>query len=219
LLQSQFIDIATIESTTGRFLGPYHAAVNLVASADGAAMAEAYVVGMVVPQEQPDEDDRASNDIEALFGDSSDGDVVVPAMMDEQVALLASFETAHCEEGTHEFMAAKREALAAMLVVRANAAREAMRLAVQEKAAHVAARMAKAAADATAQEEMARDRRHWEPGTRTWPRQGALARSRSSPASAATARTWHTAVPPAPARPTARARTPSMPAGTTTCCR
>jgi hypothetical protein len=44
LLQSQSVDIATIESTVGPFLGPYHAAVDLVASADATAMAEAYVV-------------------------------------------------------------------------------------------------------------------------------------------------------------------------------
>jgi hypothetical protein len=34
---------------------------------------------MVVPKEQPDEEDGASDDIEALFSDSSNGDVVVPA--------------------------------------------------------------------------------------------------------------------------------------------
>jgi hypothetical protein len=56
-------------------------------------MAEAYMFGTVVPQEQPEEQDDTSNDIEALFGDSSDGDMTVPATMDEQVALLASFET------------------------------------------------------------------------------------------------------------------------------
>jgi hypothetical protein len=111
LLQSQSIDIATVESTAGPFLGPYHAAVYLVASADGAAMAEAYVVGMVVPQEQPDEEDGMDDDIEALFGDSSDGDVVVPVMTDELVALLAFFETPHREEGTRQFMAAERRLL------------------------------------------------------------------------------------------------------------
>jgi hypothetical protein len=100
LLQSQSVDIATVESTAGPFLGPYHTAIELVASADDVAMAEAYVVGIVVLQEQPDEEDGASDEIEALFGDSSDDDVVVMAMMDEQVALLASFETAYREEGT-----------------------------------------------------------------------------------------------------------------------
>jgi hypothetical protein len=84
-----------------------------------------------------------SDDIEALLGESSDGDVVMPAMMDKQVAVLASFETAHREEGTCQFMAAEREALAAMLVVRANAARE-------------AARVAKAAAELAAREEATR---------------------------------------------------------------
>jgi hypothetical protein len=48
LLQSQSFDVATFESMVGPFLGPYHATVDLVASADDAAMAEAYVVGMVV---------------------------------------------------------------------------------------------------------------------------------------------------------------------------
>jgi hypothetical protein len=71
-------------------------------------MAKAYVdvVGMVVPQEQPEEEEEgASNDIEALFGDSSDGDAAVPATTDEQVALLASFETVHREQVTRQFMA------------------------------------------------------------------------------------------------------------------
>jgi hypothetical protein len=49
---------------------------------------------------RPDEKDGASDDIKALFGDSSDGDVVMPVTTDEQVALMASFETAHREEGT-----------------------------------------------------------------------------------------------------------------------
>jgi hypothetical protein len=138
LLQSQSVDIATVESTVGPFLGPYHAAVDLMASADNAAMAEAYVVGMVMPQEQPDEEDDTSDDIEGLFSDSSDGDVIIPATTDEQVVLLASFETAHHEEGTRQFMAAEWEALAAMLVVRANAAREAAGVAAHEKVARVA---------------------------------------------------------------------------------
>jgi hypothetical protein len=51
LLQSWSVDIATAESTAGPFLGPYRATIDLVASADDTAMAEAYVVGMVVPQE------------------------------------------------------------------------------------------------------------------------------------------------------------------------
>jgi hypothetical protein len=88
----------------------------------------------------------------------------VPATTDEQVALLASSETAHCEEGTRQFTAAEREALAAMLVVRANAAREvvranvareATRVAAQEEAARVAARVAEAAAELAVQEEAA----------------------------------------------------------------
>jgi hypothetical protein len=74
LVQVQFVDVATVESTVGPFLKPYHAAVNLVASADAAAMAEAYVVRMVMPHDQPEEQDDASDDIEALFGGSFDGD-------------------------------------------------------------------------------------------------------------------------------------------------
>jgi hypothetical protein len=148
LLQSQSIDIATVESTVGSFLGLYHAAIDLVASADDAAMAEAYVVGMVVPQEQPDEEDVTSDDIEALFGDSSDGDVVMPAMTDEQVVLLASFETVHCEESTRQFMAAERKALATMLVMHANAASEAARMA--EATVELAARVEAARAVAHA---------------------------------------------------------------------
>jgi hypothetical protein len=91
MLQSQSVDIAIVESMAGAFLGPYRAAVDLVASADGAAMAKAYMFSMVVPQEQHDKEDSASDDIEALFSNSSDGDVVAPTTMDEQVALLASF--------------------------------------------------------------------------------------------------------------------------------
>jgi replicative superfamily II helicase len=98
-------------------------------------MAEAYVAGMVVPQEQHIEEVGASDDIEALFGDSSYGDVVAPATVDEQVALMASFVTAHREESTRQFMATELEALAAMLVVRTNTAREAARMAVEEEAA------------------------------------------------------------------------------------
>jgi hypothetical protein len=67
----------------GPFLGPYHASIDIVASADDAAMAEAYVVGMVVPQDQRDKEASASDDIEALFGDSDDGDVAMPATTDE----------------------------------------------------------------------------------------------------------------------------------------
>jgi hypothetical protein len=181
------VDIATVESTAGPFLGPYCAAVDLVASADDAAMAEAYVVGMVVPQEQHVEEVSASDDIEALFGDSDDSEVAAPATTDEQVALMASFETAHREESTRQFMAAEREALSAMLLVRANAAREAARVAARaaeaaldlaareeaaaaEEVAREAARAVarpeeqaeEAAAEAAMQAEMARDRRRWD---------------------------------------------------------
>jgi hypothetical protein len=51
-------------------------------------MAKAYVVGMVVPQEQRVEEVGASDNIKG------------PATTDEQVALMASFETAHREEST-----------------------------------------------------------------------------------------------------------------------
>jgi hypothetical protein len=124
-------------------------------------MAEAYVVGMVVPQEQHIEEVGASEDIEALFSDFSDGDVVAPAMTDEQVALMPAFETAHREESTRQFMAAEqeaeREALAAMLVGRANAAREAARLAAEEEAAHVAVRTTEVARMAARATEVALD--------------------------------------------------------------
>jgi hypothetical protein len=97
LLQAQSVDVATVESIARPFLGPYRAAVDLVASADDAAMAEAYVV---MPQEQPEEQDGASDDIEAHFGDSSKGDATMPATIDKQVALVASFKTAHREQVT-----------------------------------------------------------------------------------------------------------------------
>jgi hypothetical protein len=60
-----------------------------------------------------EEEGSASDDIEALFGDTDD-DMVLPAITDEQVTLLMSFETAHRKEVTRQFMAAEREALAAM---------------------------------------------------------------------------------------------------------
>jgi hypothetical protein len=91
---------------------------------------------------------------------------VEPATTDEQVALMASFETAHREESTRQFMAAEREVLAAMLAVRANAAREAARVAAEKEAARVAARAAEAALDlaaweeAAAAEEVAREAAH-----------------------------------------------------------
>jgi hypothetical protein len=46
MLQDHSIYVATVESTVGPLLGPYRAVADLVASADDAAMAEAY---MVVP--------------------------------------------------------------------------------------------------------------------------------------------------------------------------
>jgi hypothetical protein len=146
-------DVAIVESTTKPFLGHYCTAVDLIASVDDVAMAEAYVVGMVVPQEQHIQEVSASDNIEALFGDSDDSDVVAPMTTDEQVALMASFETAHHEESTCHFMAAEREALAAMLVVRANTAREAARVAAEEETARVAARAAEAVLELTAREE------------------------------------------------------------------
>jgi hypothetical protein len=79
----------------------------------------------------------------------------MPATMDEQVVLMASFETAHREEGTRQFMAAEQDALAAMLVVRANAVREVARVAAQAEAARVTARMADAAAELAVREEAA----------------------------------------------------------------
>jgi hypothetical protein len=118
-------------------------------------MAEAYMVGMVVPQEQHVEEVGASDDIEALFDDSDDGDVMAPATMDEQVVLIASFETAHREESTRQFMAPEQEALAAMLVVRASVAREAARVGAEEEVVRVAARTAEAALDLAAREEAA----------------------------------------------------------------
>jgi hypothetical protein len=71
-------------------------------------MTKAYVVDMVVLQEQPDEEDDVSDDIEGLFSDSSYGEKVMPTMTNKQVALLASFETVHREEGMRQFMAGCR---------------------------------------------------------------------------------------------------------------
>jgi hypothetical protein len=123
-------------------------------------MAEACKLGMVVPQEQAkEEEDDASDNIGALFGD--DNDVSIPATTDEQVALLVLFETAHRKEVMRQFMAAEREALVAMLVVRVSAVREATRTAAEEEAVWEAARMAEeatiATTEATATEEVARE--------------------------------------------------------------
>jgi hypothetical protein len=139
-------------------------------------MAEAYVVGMVVPHEQPEERDDASDDIEALFGDSSNGDASMR-------------EATHREQVTRQFMAVEWEALSAMLVVRANAARvaalvaaqeeaaraaeEASAVAAQEKAARTAAWAEKLAEEAAvAARELARDRCRWDKdmATATCPR-------------------------------------------------
>jgi hypothetical protein len=55
-------------------------------------MVEAYVVGMVMPQQQYEEDDT-SDDIEALFN-------LVTMATDKQTTLVASFEITHREEVT-----------------------------------------------------------------------------------------------------------------------
>jgi hypothetical protein len=123
LLQAQSVDVAIVGSKAGPFLWSYHAAIDLVASVDIADMEEVCMVGMVVPQGQvKEEEDGVSHDIEALFGDFG-GDVAMPVTTNEQAALLTSFETTHREQVTHQFMAAEREALEAMLVVHVNMAR------------------------------------------------------------------------------------------------
>jgi hypothetical protein len=81
--------------------------------------------------------------------------VVAPATTDEQVALMASFEMVHREESTRQFMAAEWEALASMLVVRANAARKAARVAAEEEAARVATHAAEVALELAARVEAA----------------------------------------------------------------
>jgi hypothetical protein len=81
LLPNQFVDVATVRSMVGPILGLYRASADL-ASADDAAMAEAYMLGMVMPQEQAEEEDDDANDnIKALFGD--DNDVSMPSTTDK----------------------------------------------------------------------------------------------------------------------------------------
>jgi hypothetical protein len=89
----------------------------------------------------------------------------ITSTTDEKVALMASFETAHREEVTRKFMAAEREALAAMLAVCACAAKEATRVVDEEEAVR----------EVAAAERPARRRRPWRrwpgtrhAGTRTW---------------------------------------------------
>jgi hypothetical protein len=129
------------------------------------------------------------------------------------VALLASFETAYREQVTCQFMTTERESLAAMLVVRANTAREAAHVAAQEEAARMAEGAAAAAqeaaraeeiaeeatSEAAAREEMARTGRA---RRRTWQRRGVPARSTSSRTSAATASVWLAGRPTTRTRPT-----------------
>jgi hypothetical protein len=156
----------------------------------------------------------------------------------EQVALLTFFETAHCEQVTRQFMAAEREALAAMLVVRTNTAREASRVATQEEATREAARAAEeaaavavqeeaacaaawveepaeeAGADAAARVKMARDCRSWDEDM------AAARRAREIHELASEHHhlgTWP--MPVMPARPTMRTRIPSTPAGAMPSCR
>jgi hypothetical protein len=144
---------------------------------------------------------------------------------------------AHREESTRQFMAAEREALAAMLVVRANAAREAayaaeaaLELAAREEAAvakeavREAARAVaraeelaeEAVAEAAAQEDMAQDCRRWDEdmaASRRAYEVHELATQRRHRQNLARRQVT------APARPATRAPTPSIWAGVTTCCR
>jgi hypothetical protein len=77
----------------------------------------------------------------------------MPATTNEQVALLTSFEPAHGEQVTRQFMAAEQEAPAFMLLVRANAAR---------KVAQAKEITEEAASEAAARKEMTRDRARWD---------------------------------------------------------
>jgi hypothetical protein len=157
-------DIATVGSTAGPFLRPYLAAADLIAEADDAAMAEVEVVAAAQPQEAEDDE------LDGLFDDEK----VAPPTTDEQAVLLASFETARREEDTRLFMAAEREALSAMRVVRAAAAKRA----ASEMAAE------ETALSAALAEEIARDRARWEAD---WEANRAAARSRRDAANAAAA--------------------------------
>jgi hypothetical protein len=157
-------DIATVGSTAGPFLRPYLTAADLIAEADDAAMAEVEVVAAAQPQEAEDDD------LDGLLDDEE----AAPATSDEQAVQLASFETARREEDTRLFMAAEREALSAMLMVRATA--------VKRAAAEMAAE--EAALGAALAEEIARDRARWEAD---WEANRAAARSRCDAANAAAA--------------------------------
>jgi hypothetical protein len=67
VMQAQSVDIATVEPMVRPFLESYCTIVD--------------AVGMVVPQEQPKEEEDASDNIEALFG-YSDSDAIAPTMTD-----------------------------------------------------------------------------------------------------------------------------------------
>jgi hypothetical protein len=56
------------------FLGLYHATSDLITSADDAAMVEAYVVGMIMPEELKEEGSENDN-IEVLLSSDDDADV------------------------------------------------------------------------------------------------------------------------------------------------
>jgi hypothetical protein len=158
---------------------------NLIAEANDAAMVEVEVVAAAQPQEAEDDD------LDGLFDDEE----VAPATSDEQVVLLASFETARHKEDTRLFIAAEREALSAMLMVRAAASKHAAeeleaaalqrtnRLLVRERAvAEMAAEEAELGAALA--EESARDRVCWEAD---WEANRAAARSRCDAANATAA--------------------------------
>jgi hypothetical protein len=121
LLQAQSIDVAIIKSTVEPFLRPYHAAVDLVALADDAPWPRPTWWTWSCRRSSPRRrTERATTSRPSSATPLSD--VAVPVTTDEQVALLTSFETAHREQVTRQFMVAEREALATMLVVRASGA-------------------------------------------------------------------------------------------------
>jgi hypothetical protein len=64
MLQDESIDVAIVVLMAGTFLSPYRAAANRVVLDDDAAMAKAYLVGMVMPHDVKEEDSDIE-DIEA----------------------------------------------------------------------------------------------------------------------------------------------------------
>jgi hypothetical protein len=109
MLQSESIDMETVSSTMWSFLDPYCIAADFIASADDAAMVEAYVVNMVVLQDAKKEDND-NNDIDPSLAMTM---TWTCRQCPTSRVLHASFQTVHHDKETCQFMVAEQEAMLA----------------------------------------------------------------------------------------------------------